>query len=310
MTARDAPALSEISKDAQVEDALVEDAWAKINLTLQITGRRPNGYHELNSLVVFAQVGDRLILAPADDGAVTLHLDGPFASGLRNEPDNLVLRAARALASEAAVDTSGRGGAAITLTKNLPVASGIGGGSADAAAALRGLARLWDLSLPAERLEALALELGADVPVCLRGAPVVMSGIGERLEPVPALPPLWFVLVNPGVAVSTAQVFAGREGDFSQAAEPLLPPLGLAALIDWLAARPNDLQAAACRLAPAVEEVLAALDELSDCLLARMSGSGATCFGLFESEEAAHYAAEALALQHPDWWVAPALLRA
>jgi 4-diphosphocytidyl-2-C-methyl-D-erythritol kinase len=284
----------------------VEDAWAKINLTLQITGRRADGYHELNSLVVFAQAGDRLSFAPADDGAITLAIDGPFAGGLREEPDNLVLRAARRLASEAAVTR----GAAITLTKNLPVASGIGGGSADAAAALRGLVRLWDLSLPAERLEALALELGADVPVCLRAAPVVMSGIGEKLEPVPALPPLWFVLVNPGVAVSTAAVFAGREGDFSQAAVPLLPPLGLAALIDWLAARPNDLQAAACRLAPAVVEVLAALDDLSDCLLARMSGSGATCFGLFESEEAAHYAAEALALQHPDWWVAPALLRA
>jgi len=127
---------------------------------------------------------------------------------------------------------------------------------------------------------------------------------------VPALPPLWFVLVNPGVALSTAEVFAGREGDFSEAAEPLLPPLGLVALIDWLVARPNDLQAAACRLAPAVAEVLAALDDLSDCLLARMSGSGATCFGLFEGEEAALYAAEALALQHPQWWVAPALLRA
>ncbi len=301
MTLRDASALSKISGAA-----LAEDAWAKINLTLQITGRRPDGYHELNSLVVFAEVGDRLTFAPADDGAVTLGIEGPFASGLRDEPDNLVLRAARALAAEAAVET----GAVLTLTKNLPVASGIGGGSADAAAALRGLARLWDLSLPAERLEALALQLGADVPVCLRGVPVVMSGIGERLEPVPALPPLWFVLVNPGVALSTAEVFAGREGDFAQAAEPLLPPIGLVALVDWLAARPNDLQAAACRLAPAVVEVLDALDDLSDCLLARMSGSGATCFGLFESEEAAQHAAEALALQHPHWWVAPALLRA
>ncbi|WP_319633527.1 4-(cytidine 5'-diphospho)-2-C-methyl-D-erythritol kinase [Pelagibius marinus] len=304
MTARDATALPETS-----EATLFEDAWAKINLTLQITGRRPDGYHELNSLVVFAQVGDKLSVAPAVD-AVTLQVEGPFADGLRAEPDNLVLRAARALAAEAAVDSAQRGGAVLTLTKNLPVASGIGGGSADAAAALRGLARLWDVGLAPDRLEALALRLGADVPVCLRGVPVVMSGIGERLEPVPALPPLWFVLVNPRVAVSTAAVFAGREGTFSQAAEPLLPPLGLAALIDWLAARPNDLQAAACRQAPAVVEVLAALEGLSDCLLARMSGSGATCFGLFESEEAALYAAEALALQHSDWWVAPALLRA
>ncbi|MEO3428433.1 4-(cytidine 5'-diphospho)-2-C-methyl-D-erythritol kinase [Pelagibius sp. CAU 1746] len=286
--------------------AVVEDAWAKINLTLQITGRRPDGYHELNSLVVFAEVGDRLTFAPLEGGGLDLTVEGPQAGPLLHQHDNLVLAAALALGKRAGISA----GAAMTLTKNLPVASGIGGGSADAAAALRGLARLWGVSLPLAKMEALALELGADVPVCLRGAPVVMSGIGEKLEPVPALPPLWLVLVNPGVAVSTAAVFAGREGDFSQAPEPLLPPLGLVALIDWLAARPNDLQAAACRLAPAVVEVLAVLDGLPDCLLARMSGSGATCFGLFESEAAAHDAAEALVRQHPDWWVAPALLRA
>lgn len=294
MTDRDAAALSEIS----------EPAWAKINLTLQITGQRPDGYHELNSLVVFAEAGDLLQLAPAEE--LSLTVEGPFAAALQDAGDNLVLRAARALASAAAVEP----GVAMTLTKNLPVASGIGGGSADAAAALRGLARLWDLSLPAEKMEALALSLGADVPVCLRGIPVVMSGIGERLDPVPALPPLWLVLVNPGVGVSTAAVFAGREGGFSEVAEPKLPPLGLPALVDWLAARPNDLEAPARRLAPAVEGVLAALAGTTDCLLARMSGSGATCFGLFEDQAAARHAAEALALQHPSWWVVPALLRA
>ncbi len=294
MTDRDAAALSEIS----------EPAWAKINLTLQITGRRPDGYHELNSLVVFAEAGDLLHLAPAEE--LSLTVEGPFAAALQDAGDNLVLRAARALASAGGVGP----GVAMTLTKNLPVASGIGGGSADAAAALRGLARLWDLSLPAEKMEALALSLGADVPVCLRGIPVVMSGIGERLDPVPALPPLWLVLVNPGVGVSTAAVFAGREGGFSEVAEPKLPPLGLPALVDWLAARPNDLEAPARRLAPAVEGVLAALAGTTDCLLARMSGSGATCFGLFEDQAAARHAAEALALQHPSWWVVPALLRA
>ncbi|MGD1877980.1 MAG: 4-(cytidine 5'-diphospho)-2-C-methyl-D-erythritol kinase [Kiloniellaceae bacterium] len=282
-----------------------DQAWAKINLTLQITGRRPDGYHELESLVAFADVGDSLRIAPA--GELSLTLDGPFAAALKDgRDDNLVLRAARALAAKAGIEPK----AALTLTKNLPVASGIGGGSADAAAALRGLARLWNVSLPPAEREALALTLGADVPVCLRGETALMSGIGETLQPVPALPPLWLLLVNPGVAVSTAQVFAGREGGFSAAAEPRLPPLGLAAFIDWLAARPNDLEAPARRLAPEVAAVLEALGALSDCLLARMSGSGATCFGLFDSEEAAGTAAEAIALHHPGWWVAPALLRA
>jgi len=292
------------AESAAAGAACEEQAWAKINLTLQIVGRRPDGYHELESLVVFAGVGDSLKIEAAKE--LSLSIDGPFAPGLASEGDNLVLRAARALADRAGVAPA----AALTLTKNLPVASGIGGGSADAAAALRGLFRLWNVSLPADEMAALALDLGADVPVCLRGEAAMMSGIGETLQPVPALPPLWLLLVNPGVAVSTAQVFAAREGGFSAAAEPRLPPLGLAAFTDWLAARPNDLQAPACRLAPAVVAALAALDEHDDCLLVRMSGSGATCFGLFENENAARQAAKALAVMHPDWWVIPALLRA
>ncbi|MGF1629895.1 MAG: 4-(cytidine 5'-diphospho)-2-C-methyl-D-erythritol kinase [Kiloniellaceae bacterium] len=281
-----------------------EQAWAKINLTLQVTGRRANGYHELESLVAFADVGDRLQLEKS--GALTLTVEGPFATALDGAGDNLVLRAAQVLAAH----TGAPAGAVLTLTKNLPVASGIGGGSADAAATLRGLARLWRLDLPPAELEALALSLGADVPVCLRGGAAVMSGIGEVLQPVPALPPLWLLLVNPGVAVSTPAVFAERQGAFSQVAEPRLPPLGLAAFIDWLTVRGNDLEPPACRLAPAVAAVLADLNAMPDCLLARMSGSGATCFGLFENESAAHAAAAAVALQHRDWWVVPALLRA
>ncbi|GAB4229038.1 MAG: 4-(cytidine 5'-diphospho)-2-C-methyl-D-erythritol kinase [Kiloniellaceae bacterium] len=292
--------------DVALSGEITEQAWAKINLNLQITGRRPDGYHELESLVVFAEVGDILTLSRLEGHEVELSIDGPKAGPLLGESDNLVLRAARGLAR-----ACGSGaGAAMTLTKNLPVASGIGGGSADAAAALRGLSRLWSLELPPAEMAALALTLGADVPVCLDSRPVVMSGIGEVLEPVPALPPLWFVLVNPGVAVSTAQVFAGREGAFARVREPRLPPLALTALIDWLAARPNDLEAPARRLAPAVDGVLSALAEVPDCLLARMSGSGATCFGLFEDEAAARRAAEALALRNPDWWVVPALVRA
>ena len=285
-------------------DAVVEQAWAKINLTLQITGRRADGYHELESLVVFAEVGDVLGFAPADD--ISLTVNGRFAAALAGTGNNLVLDAARALAARAGAP----GGAAITLTKNLPVASGIGGGSADAAATLRGLLRLWGLSLPAEDLAALALTLGADVPVCLRGDAAVMSGIGERLAPVAALPPLWLLLVNPGVGVSTAAVFAELGGKFSRLAEPRLPPLKLPALVEWLAARPNDLEPAARRLAPEVADCLAALEEQSACLLARMSGSGATCFGLFEAEADAQAAARAVFQEYPNWWVAPALLRA
>lgn len=284
----------------------VESAWAKINLTLQVTGRRADGYHELESLVVFADVGDVLTIEPVETKAFTLSVDGPFAGPLLNTRDNLVLRAAEALGKRAGV----RSGAAFTLTKNLPVASGIGGGSADAAAALRGLSQFWQLDLSTSDLTEIALSLGADVPVCLRGESVIMSGIGEELQPLPALPPLWLLLVNPGVAVSTAAVFSSLAGSFSEVPGPRLPPIGLAPFIDWVAARGNDLQAPACRLAPAVVEVLAALDETADCLLARMSGSGATCFGLFESEPAARGAAAALAESHPDWWVAPALLRA
>lgn len=292
------------AESAAAGTACVEQAWAKVNLTLQVVGRRPDGYHELESLVVFAGAGDVLRADIAAD--LSLSIDGPFARDLRSEGDNLVLRAARALAERAGIAPA----AALSLTKNLPVASGIGGGSADAAAALRSLARLWNVSLPADEMAALALTLGADVPVCLRGEAGIMSGIGEVLQPVPALPPLWLLLVNPGVAVSTAAVFKALGGRFSLPIEPRLPPLGLAAFIDWLRRRPNDLEAPARSLAPAVAEVLAALDGLDDCLLARMSGSGATCFGLFENEDAARVAGESLAVKHPDWWVAPALLRA
>lgn len=284
--------------------AVIEQARAKVNLTLQVTGRRADGYHELESLVVFAGVGDVLALDPVDGNDLRLTIDGPQAGPLLYEHDNLVLSAALALGRRGGVNA----GAAMTLTKNLPVASGIGGGSADAAAALRGLARLWDLRVPEADLRELALGLGADVPVCLRGEAVILSGIGEALQPVAALPPLWLLLVNPGVAVSTPAVFKAREGAFSAVAEPRLPPSDLRGLVEWLERRGNDLEAPACRLAPAVGAVLAALRRQPGCLLARMSGSGATCFGLFGEEAAAQTAAAAIASQQPDWWVAPAPL--
>lgn len=267
-----------------------EAAPAKVNLYLRVTGRRADGYHLLDSLAIFAAVGDSLAVAPAE--RLTLRLDGPEAGALAAEPDNLVLRAARALAAATGVTR----GAALTLTKRLPVASGIGGGSADAAAALRGLARLWGV---AADLPAIAATLGADVPVCLASGPARMQGIGEVLSPAPALPGFGLLLVNPRVAVATPAVFAARAPGFSAPAEV---PAGLAdapALAEWLRPLGNDLEAAAIGLCPPIAAVLAAIAAQPDCLLARMSGSGATCFGIFPTPAAAEAAAAALPA---GWW--------
>jgi 4-diphosphocytidyl-2-C-methyl-D-erythritol kinase len=274
-----------------------EAAPAKINLSLRITGRRADGYHLLDSLVVFASVGDR-VEATADD-ALSLTVRGPLAAGLAAEPDNLVLRAARALAEVAGV----RAGARITLEKNLPVASGIGGGSADAAATLRALMRLWGVgdAITVPALIAMAARLGADVPVCLRPAPAIMRGIGEVLSPAPALPEFGLALVNPGAAVSTADIFRARDPGF---AEPTAWPDGgwpdVAALVADLRRAPNDLEPAARRLCPPISDALAALAATPGCLLARMSGSGATCFGLFATETEAAVAAASCA--RPGCW--------
>lgn len=277
-------------------------APAKVNLYLHVTGRRPDGYHLLDSLVVFAGLGDTVTVAPAD--TLSLGVDGPRAVDVPTGADNLVLRAAEALRRAARPTPAG---ARITLTKRLPVAGGIGGGSADAAAALRLLHALWCPDLAPARLHDLAAGLGADVPVCLARRPALMSGIGERLAPAPALPPAWLVLVNAGVPVPTGPVFAGLRG-FGPAA-PALPgriadAAGLAAL---LAARRNDLEAPAQARAPVIATVLAALRAQPGCLLARMSGSGGTCFGLFGTAAAADRAAAALA-RIPGWWAAAAAL--
>lgn len=274
---------------------VIETAPAKVNLCLHVTGRRADGYHLLDSLVVFAGVGDR-ILAEKGQG-LTLALDGPEAGSLSVEPDNLVLRAARAM---------GVSDAALALTKSLPVASGIGGGSADAAATLRVLARLTGRPLPDA---AAVLKLGADVPVCLSGRPVRMQGVGEILTPLPPLPPLWMVLVNPRVPVATPQVFAAL-AHRDNAPVPDLPAAALRSargLADWLADQTrNDLSAPAQAVAPVLLQVQSALTQAPGCLVARMSGSGGTHFGLFESEASADAAAGHLGLAHPGWWVAPA----
>ena len=269
-------------------------APAKINLWLHVTGRRPDGYRELDSLVAFADVGDRLSAAPAQE--LTLTVSGPFAAALDAGADNLVLRAARSLAAHCGIPAQ----AALHLHKNLPVASGIGGGSADAAAALRLCARLWRADIGNAAMARLALDLGADVPACLAGGTARMTGIGEKLAPPdPAPPAAPAVLVNPGIAVSTGQVFEALAGPFGSPAEDRGGDFAGRA-----AANRNDLEAPAIALVPEIADVLAALRAAPGLRLARMSGSGATCFGLFDGAAAAEAAARAIAAAHPAWWVA------
>lgn len=275
-------------------------APAKINLFLHVGARRADGYHALQSLVCFSDAGD--VLTFAEDSALSLSLDGPFAAALAPESDNLVLRAARLLAGRAGCAQ----GAAIALTKNLPVASGIGGGSADAAAALRGLVRLWDLTLSPASLREIALSLGSDVPVCLASMPALMEGRGEHVTPVGALPSAAMVLVNPGVAVSTAEVFRrlGRTASDEIMSSPSPPAAGWSDLDDllrYLSRTRNDMEAAALAIAPEIGSVLAAL-RAHGALLARMCGSGATCYGLFESDAAAAKAADTILSANPQWW--------
>jgi 4-diphosphocytidyl-2-C-methyl-D-erythritol kinase len=267
-------------------------APAKVNLFLHVTGRRADGYHTLDSLAVFPMAGDFVHAAAAD--TLSLEITGPFGGVLRAETDNLVLRAARALAAASGIPPR----ATLTLEKNLPVASGIGGGSADAAAALRVLAKLWGVEAP---LHEIALTLGADVPVCLGHRAARMSGIGEVLQPAPSLPKFWMVLVNPLVAVPTPAVFRARIGAFSPPAELPAAWPDATAMADGLSRLSNDLETPAIGLAPVIGEVLATLREDKTCLLARMSGSGASCFGIYATLEDARQAY--LVIRRPDWWV-------
>ena len=296
-----------LAAEAAAATALSITAPAKINLTLRVTGRRADGYHLLDSLVVFTELGDELsVRAPvADEAALSLAVDGPFAAPLNGEPDNLVLRAARRLAEDAQIVPQ----AAFTLTKRLPVASGIGGGSADAAAALHLLNDLWGLKRSLDALQALALPLGADIPVCLLKRPAMMRGIGETLLPLDRLPDFALLLVNPGAALSTAEIFAARQGTFTTPTRPPSTFAALDALIDWLSQEANDLEEPARRLCPAVGEVLEALGRTTGCRLARMSGSGATCFAIYATLAEAEPAAEAVARAYPAWWVAASRCR-
>lgn len=272
-------------------------AWAKLNLYLHVTGRRADGYHEIDSLIVFAGIGDRLRIAPAD--RLELQVSGPLAAAVPPGRENLAWRAAERLAQRCRPDA----GVRIGLEKHLPVAAGLGGGSADAAAVLNGLGELWRAAVPERTLDEVALALGADVPVCRYGRPAFIAGIGERIARAPPLPPAWFVLVNPGAELATAAVFAARDGDFSPPGRWTALVPDAPALAERLAGLGNDLEVPARALVPEVGEVLAQIGALPEVLLSRMSGSGATCYGLFARRAAAREGAAALAARRPDWWI-------
>jgi len=280
-------------------------APAKLNLYLHVIGRRADGYHLLDSLVAFADVAD--VVAARAAPSLSLEITGPFAASLRNAPapDNLVWRAAVALAERAGIEPR----VELRLEKNLPVASGIGGGSSDAAAALKALAELWRIDLGERKFQGLAQGLGADVPVCLFGEPAWVGGIGESLAPAPQLPRCWVALANPGVHLATPAVFKARAGAFSEPARFDTAPADAAELARLLAARRNDLMPAAVSLAPNISEVLRVLDGEPGALISRMSGSGATCFALFTEEASACAAVGRLRAAHPQWWVAAGALR-
>lgn len=285
---------------------LSEQGRAKVNLSLRVVGRRVDGYHDLESVVAFADCADRLTLAPGPE--LSLKTMGPLAQACGEAGDNLVLKAAMLLAARVPDLKVG----AFTLDKVLPVAAGIGGGSADAAAALRLLAKLNALSLDDPRLLEVALQTGADVPVCLASHACDMTGVGEQLLPL-NLPKIPSVLVNPCVAVATKDVFAAlglRNGELLVGATDVLrgtawPEAG-ASLEDWvevLAANSNDLEEPATRIQPVIGEVIGELSATNGAWLVRMSGSGATCFAIYENTADAGRAAEKIRGEHPQWWV-------
>jgi 4-diphosphocytidyl-2-C-methyl-D-erythritol kinase len=281
-----------------VPAARAEQAPAKVNLTLHVLGRRADGYHDIDSVVVFADVGDELTFEPG--GALALTVGGPTAAAAGDTADNLVLKAARALAERVKGLKVGR----FVLSKRLPVAAGLGGGSSDAAAALRILAHENQIAPNDARLMQAARATGADVPVCLDPRPRLMRGIGDVLSAPLDLPRLPAVLVNPGVAVPTRDVFAALKLAplaHAQTSAPTATTLSM----DEIAKGRNDLEGPAIELQPVIAEVLSVLRNLPGCALARMSGSGATCFGLFASPAAAEAAARTLRVGYPDWWVRP-----
>lgn len=290
------------------DSARTEIAHAKVNLALHVTGRRPDGYHFIETLVVFADYGDVISAAPCAEGRMGLSVRGPFAEALARTAkpaDNLIVRAATELARAAKKKPPAT---RLVLNKRLPVAAGIGGGSADAAAAMRLLDREWKLGLPYEQLAEIGLKLGADVPMCVASRPLVAKGIGEKIEFILGMPSMPLVLAHPGVSVATKDVFA-RLPETERTALPDRPPQfrTLLDVIFWLRKARNDLEEAAAALDKKAIAAAKALRSDHECLFARMSGSGATAFGIFATMDAAERAAARLLDARPNWWVVPAM---
>ena len=282
-------------------------APAKINLFLHVGAVQPDGYHPLSSLVAFADIGDRVTVERAD--TLSLTVEGPFGAGLASEPDNLILKALRALGEAAGI---GEPRLHVTLDKQLPIAAGLGGGSSDAGTALKLARDILDLDLDDAALEIVAGVVGADGPMCLRARSVWAEGRGDLLTDARALPPLQAVLVNPGVPSSTGAVYRAFDAGLSGSTErpPSPQDWRAATTIDWLASQRNDLERPALSLAPSITEAMAAVAGRSGAGLVRMSGSGATVFGLFLSNEMADRAAAALSVARPDWWIRRTVLGA
>jgi len=286
--------------------ALRDTAKAKLNLTLEVLGRRADSYHEVRSLVGFTELGDSVALEPGDE--LALAVDGPFAGAL--EGDNLIIAAAEATKSEAPGIALGR----FELTKSLPVAAGLGGGSADAAAALRLLAEANPETLSATALVEIAGRLGSDVTACLASRPALMTGRGEQVAEIRGMPACGVVLVNPGLPLATASVYCALNAApiSARTSEEAVPNFGgsFERLIDYAAPRGNDLAAAAMRLAPVTGEILTALRRLNGARLVQLAGSGPTCFALLATEDEAKRGAASLQAAHPSWWIAATTLDA
>lgn len=274
-------------------------APAKINLALHVTGRRADGYHLIESLAVFTRFGDRVEIERADSDLFSA--SGKYASAVPLDDSNLVVKAREALRREAGLQRTPP--VAIRLEKNLPVASGVGGGSSDAAAVLRGLVDAWELDIDDAELARIGLSLGADIPMCLAAKPLVARGIGDELSSVPDFPALGLVLVNPGTAVSTAEVFNALASRDNDGLPPLPRTIDFHSIRNWLEITRNDLEPAARAIQPAIGKALSVLNK-AGAGFARMSGSGATCFGLFETGNVAKRAALDIRSRHPDWFVA------
>ena len=272
-------------------------APAKLNFFLHITGKRVDGYHLIESLAGFTEFGDMVEFSDASE--LSLALDGPFASSLKADNDNLVLRAARALQ----LHCGQARGARIVLHKHIPMGAGLGGGSSDAAAALKGLAQLWQLSIPEAELQRLALPLGSDVPVCLQQKTAWVSGIGEYVRPVDIKIAGWILLLNPAIALLTADVYRRFSAPFRPASAPLPSLSGFDALVAAMQLRHNDLEAPAIALLPVIAEQLSLLRSTDGCKIARMSGSGATCYALYDNKQQAELAAHTIQSKQPSWWV-------